>query len=212
MEASFWHEKWARGDIGFHIAEANAMLVKHIAALQLPAASRIFLPLCGKTLDMHWLLQKGYRIVGIDLSELAIRALFAELGWQPQVTQVGALLQFSAPNIDLFAGDFFQLSAATLGQVDAVYDRAALVALPETMRSDYTAHLMQMTRHAPQLLIAYDYNQMEVDGPPFAVNEEEVRRHYAGNYALRLLERQQVVGGMKGKTAATEAVWHLSPN
>lgn len=211
MDASFWHGKWARGDIGFHIAEANALLVKHIATLHLPAASRIFLPLCGKTLDIHWLLQEGYRIVGIDLSELAIRALFAELGWQPQVTQVDALLQFSAPNIDLFAGDFFQLSAATLGQVDAVYDRAALVALPETMRSDYTGHLMQITRQAPQLLIAYDYDQMAVGGPPFAVPEEEVRRHYAGSYTLRLLERQQVTGGMKGKTAATEAVWHLRP-
>ena len=211
MEASFWHGKWARGDIGFHIADANALLLKYIDALQLPAHSRIFLPLCGKTLDMQWLLQQGYRVVGIDLSEIAIRAVFAGLGVQPEVSQAGELLHFSAPDIDLFVGDFFALSAALLKPVDAIYDRAALVALPASMRTAYSAHLMQISGHAQQLLIAYEYDQSQADGPPFAILPEEVQQHYAGRYTPVLLERQQVAGGLKGKTAATEAVWHLAP-
>lgn len=211
MEASFWHGKWARGEIGFHSAAANPLLLRHFDALQLPAGSRIFLPLCGKTLDVHWLLQRGYQVAGIDLSELAIRALFAELGLQPELKQEGDLLHFSARSIDMFVGDYFHLSGAMLQQVDAVYDRAALVALPEAMRACYAAHLLEITRHAPQLLIAYEYDQTQIEGPPFAVAPEEIQRHYAGDYALNLLERQEVAGGMKGKTAATEAVWHLVP-
>jgi len=211
MEASFWHGKWERGDIGFHTSEANPLLVKHIDALQLPVGSRIFLPLCGKTKDIHWLLQRGYRVAGIDLSEIAIRTLFADLDVQPHIRPLGKLLHFSAPDMDMFTGDFFALSAELLGHIDAVYDRAALVALPTAMRAAYAAHLMSISGDAPQLLITYEYDQTQADGPPFAVLPEEIQQHYADNYQITMLERQQVAGGMKGKTTATEAVWHLSP-
>lgn len=210
MEASFWHGKWERGDIGFHTAQANPLLVQHFAALKLPPGSRIFLPLCGKTLDMHWLLERGLRISGIDLSELAVRALFEELGLTPEVRSTGDLLHFQAEGIDLFTGDFFRLSPATLGAVDAVYDRAALVALPDTMRQAYTQHLRALTQEAPQLLIAYEYDQSAAGGPPFSVQADEVALHYAGRFNLVLLDRQPVEGGLKGKLPATEAVWLLT--
>ena len=210
MEANFWHGKWERGDIGFHIAHANPLLVQHFPALKLAPGSRIFLPLCGKSLDMHWLLERGLRICGIDLSELAVRALFEELGLTPEVGSSGDLLRFQAEGIDLFAGDFFRLPAAALGAVDAVYDRAALVALPDTMRAAYTQHLRGLTQEAPQLLIAYEYDQAAAEGPPFSVQADEVARHYAARFNLALLDRQPVEGGLRGKVAATEAVWLLT--
>jgi thiopurine S-methyltransferase len=96
-----------------------------------------------------------------------------------------------------------------LGPVDAIYDRAALVAFPEDMRNRYTAHLRGMTGKAPQLLICYDYDQSLVQGPPFSIRNEEVHRHYADHYEVTLMASTDVSGGLKGKYPAKENVWRL---
>lgn len=108
-------------------------------------------------------------------------------------------------------GDIFALSAEILGEVDAVYDRAALVALPETLRQQYTAHLIQLTHRAPQLLICYEYDQGVMSGPPFSVNDEEVKQHYAAPYHISLLDSVAVEGGLRGQCDAVEDVWLLQP-
>ena len=210
MDANFWHAKWERNEIGFHGSEAHPLLRAHLDALALAPGSRIFLPLCGKTLDIHWLLAQGYRVVGAELSPLAVQQLFAELGVEPTVSRVGALDHYAVEDLDVYVGDIFDLTAETLGPVDAVYDRAALVALPPTMRPRYTAHLTAITREAPQLLICFEYDQSQHAGPPFSIDADEVRQHYAGRFRPTLLAHVDVAGGLKGKCPATENVWLLS--
>ena len=168
------------------------------------------MPLCGKSLDLGWLLSRGYAVAGAELSELAITQLFAELGMEPSISDIGKLRRFRGEKIDLFVGDIFDLSREILGPVDAVYDRAALVALPETIRPRYTTHLKAITRMAPQLVIGYEYDQTVVAGPPFSVTSDELRRHYSGDYTLKLLARLEVPGGLKGKCPATEHIWRLT--
>lgn len=209
MEAQYWHQKWQRGDIAFHREEANPHLVAHLSKLNLAQASRVLLPLCGKTRDIAYLLSGGYQVIGVELSELAVRELFEDLSVTPQITQVAGFTCYSADGIDIFVGDFFQLSAELTGKIDAIYDRAALVALPLQMRIDYTAHLIKISHNAPQLLVTYEYQQELIDGPPFSISEEEVARHYAASYELDLLERVAVEGGMKGKVPSSEAVYVL---
>lgn len=212
MEASFWHQKWERGEIAFHQSQANPLLVAHFDKLNLAKKSRVFLPLCGKTLDIAWLLAGGYRVVGAELSEIAIDELFQSLGLKPQITKVGALLHFQAEDIDIYVCDIIDLSAQTLGQVDAIYDRAALVALPAEIRKKYASHLISITKAAPQLIIAYEYDQSLIDGPPFSVCEEEIKQHYGADYLMTVLETKDVEGGMKGKAASKETVWLLEKN
>ena len=209
MEANFWHDKWARGEIAFHQQQTNPFLVAHFTALQLAKGSRVFLPLCGKTRDIAWLLGQGYRVAGAELSALAINELFQELGVAPQITNIGKLQHYSAPNLDIFVGDIFELSGDTLGEVDAIYDRAALVALPRETRKLYSGHLMHIAGSAPQLVITYEYDQSLIDGPPFSISAEEIRQHYSAKYALTVLETHDVEGGMKGKAASTETAWLL---
>ena len=209
MEPGFWHERWKSNQIGFHEGQANALLVRHIGDLGLAPGTRIFLPLCGKTRDIAWLLGRGYRVAGAELSETAVEQLFAELAIQPSISAAGRLRRYSAKDIDIFVGDLFDLSGETLGPVDATYDRAALVALPAGMRDRYVAHLVRITQGAPQLLICFVYDQAASEGPPFSIDDKEVRRQYAGHYQLRPLETVDVPGGMKGKCAATETVWLL---
>jgi thiopurine S-methyltransferase len=209
MEASFWHEKWKRGEINFHQSEANPLLTAHFEKLNLAKGSRVFLPLCGKTRDIAWLLASGYRVAGAELSGQAINELFKELGLAPNISKVGNLTHYSADDIDIWVGDIFDVSAEYLGPINAIYDRAALVALPADMRKQYAAHLMQITGAAPQLLVSCVYDQSKIDGPPFSVNEDEVRRYYGAAYQLTSVEIRDVVGGLKGKVASTETVWLL---
>ena len=212
MDASFWHQKWADNNIAFHYSEANPLLVKHFDDLSLKADSRVFLPLCGKTLDIGWLLSQGYRVAGAELSAIAITQLFAELGVEPEISELGKLTHYSAPNLDIFVGDIFQLSGKVLGPVDAVYDRAALVALPGEMRARYTTHLLEITNKVPQLLICFEYDQTLMAGPPHSISREEVHRHYADSHVLSLAESKPIPDGLKGKCPATNNVWLLQNN
>ena len=209
MEASFWHRKWERGEINFHESEANPLLTTHFEKLNLAKGSRVFLPLCGKTRDIAWLLANGYRVAGAELSAQAINDLFKDLGREPAISTVGKLSRYSADDIDIWVGDIFEVSAEYLGPINAIYDRAALVALPAGTRQQYASHLMQISGAAPQLLITYEYDQSVIDGPPFSVDEDEVIRHYGAAYQLQSLETKNIAGGLKGKVASTETAWLL---
>ena len=198
-----------KNEIAFHEGKANRLLAKHFNELSLAKGSRVFVPLCGKTLDISWLLSNGYRVAGAELSQIAIEQLFMELGLQPEISTVGEVEQWSANRLDIFVGDIFALSRKMLGPVDAIYDRAALVAFPEEMRNRYAVHLTEITGKAPQLLICYDYDQSLMEGPPYSVTSEEVTRYYAGKYDVMLIANTEVPGGLKGKCDAKENVWLL---
>ena len=209
MEADFWHKKWENDEIGFHRSETNPFLVAHFEKLDLVEGSRVFLPLCGKTRDFAWLLARGYQVAGAELSEIAVQCLFEELRIEPTITRLDQLSHYSAKNIDIFVGNIFNVSAELLGMIDAVYDRAALVALPTILRNVYASHLIQITQAAPQLLITFEYDQRLIDGPPFSIKEEEVKHHYANTYQLKAVERKELAGGLKGQVTSVEAVWLL---
>lgn len=209
MDAAFWHQKWEANEIGFHEGEANRLLVKYFNALSLAEGRRVFVPLCGKTLDIAWLLSNGFRVAGAELVESAIEQLFSDLGIEPEISEVGEVKRYSAKNIDIFVGDIFAVSSEILGSVDAIYDRAALVALPEEIRRRYTGHLMEISDRTPQLLLTFEYDQSVMDGPPFSISNEEVIQHYGDRYELTLMESIAIPGGLKGKCAATENVWLL---
>ena len=209
MEPNFWLEKWQTNNIAFHKSEANPLLVEYFKELSLIKDSRIFLPLCGKTLDIAWLLAQGYRVAGVELSKIAIKQLFQELGIEPKIEKVGELIHYSGKNIDIFVGNIFNLDSNILGLVDGIYDRAALVALPKETRDRYTTHLMKITNKAPQLLMSYEYEQNLMEGPPFSVNNEEIHQHYQDSYDLTLLLSKDLPNGFKGKYPAKENIWLL---
>ena len=211
MDTHFWHDKWEKNQIGFHQEATNRLLLRFIDRLALAPGARIFLPLCGKTRDIGWLLAQGFRVVGAELSELAVRHLFEEMGVTPDVAADGPLTRYSADGIDVFAGDVFDLTAQRLGPVDAVYDRAAMIALPEGMRRRYVAHVITLTDTAPQLLISIEYDPAELKGPPFSVPPADVRQLYRDAYDLTLLADEEVPGKLKGVCDAKEQAWLFRP-
>ncbi|MGH1427637.1 MAG: thiopurine S-methyltransferase [Arenicella sp.] len=209
MDAHFWHQRWSNKQIGFHEGEPNAMLVSNFKHLSLGLGQRVFVPLCGKTLDIQWLLHQEIQVVAVELSELAIEELFHELDVTPTVSELGLLKHYQAKNIDVFVGDFFELTQETVGSVDAVFDRAALVALPLEMRDDYTKHLRQITKNAPQLLITFVYDQALMEGPPFSITSDEVKRHYSADFQIKNLQNLPLTGGFKHVSDVKESIWLL---
>ena len=210
MDRHFWKQRWENNEIGFHQSEVNPLLIELFKQLLLAKGNRVFVPLCGKTLDIAWLLSKGHCVAGAELSQVAVEQLFIELGIKPNISSLGNIDRYSAKNIDIFVGDIFNLSRQVLGPVDAIYDRAALVALPEEMRQKYTLHLLTISNKAPQLLLSYEYDQSLMAGPPFSISHVEVKQHYADHYRLSLVKEISIPGGLKGKCPATESAWLIT--
>lgn len=179
MEPSFWAARWAEGRTAFHEGRPNPLLVQFAA--KLGSGKRVLVPLCGKAEDLAWLAAQGHEVVGVELVEDAVKAFFVEHGLEPQVDTVGPFRRYRAPGLTLLSGDFFATTREVLGPVDALYDRAANIALPAHMRPDYVEHVRALLPDgSPGLLIAIEYPQAQMDGPPFALMEEEVRAAYRG--------------------------------
>jgi thiopurine S-methyltransferase len=211
MEESFWQARWQEGRIGFHEGRPNELLEKHCAALALKPGSHVFVPLCGKAFDLDWLLSEGMRVSGIEFNRSAVEEVFARLGLVPEVEELRGLIRYRSGNLTLFSGDFFLLQAADLGGVDAVYDRASLVAIAPERRQDYADHLAGITGQARQLLIGFDYDQSKMEGPPFAIPAEMIGQLNEGRFTASLLEDQPVTGPMAARVDAREQIWLLTP-
>jgi thiopurine S-methyltransferase len=194
MKKEFWLERWERAEIGFHQNEINPYLRRFWSELNVAKGGEVFVPLCGKSLDMVWLRQRGNFVLGVELSTIAVKDFFHEQGQSPERVSGGRFDNYIADGICLACGDFFDLSKADMAQVGAVYDRASLVALPPDMRERYARHLASiLPRGTRILLVTFDYPQTEMPGPPFAVSVSEVQALY-GKYAeVKLLAQEDVL-------------------
>jgi thiopurine S-methyltransferase len=210
MHADFWHKRWENKEIGFHEEQGNHLLKRYIDKCNVTSGDLIFVPLCGKTKDIAWLLSKGFKIVGIELNEDAVQQLFAELGSLPQIEVMANFTRYYSRDINVYVGDFFAMDETTLGKVDLVYDRAALVALPPHMRERYTQHLVNVSHGAPQLLICFQYDNDLLTGPPFSVEDELVESYYRQHYHIKSLYRDYVKGGFRGKNEIFESIYMLT--
>ncbi len=191
MDPSFWEHRWASGNIGFHSPNFNEQLLRYWPQCGIPLYAKVFVPLCGKTLDLHWLSQQGHAVMGVEVVPAAVEDFFAEAKLQPQKQKQGAFEIWSHQNLSIWLGDFFDLRPENLVDIGAWYDRAAQVALPPAMRKRYYQHLARiLPSGAIGLSLAFEYPQEEKEGPPFSVEEEEIRRLCAGSFSVELLERQ----------------------
>ena len=209
MKAEFWHKMWENNTIGFHLPEVNPFLIKYFPHINLKAKSRIFVPLCGKTLDITYILSLGHSVVAIELSEDAIRQLFANMNITPNIKVIGNFKHYSYDELEVYVGDFFELDSFLVGNVDAIYDRAAIVALPIHMRKTYVSKLLEITNQAPQLIISYEYDQNLRQGPPFSVLPSEIKEHYSSFYTLTQLLQHPLNGQKHEQVNAYESVWLL---
>jgi len=186
-DREFWHDKWAKNQIGFHLEDVNPLLINFWSHLSPLRDEKVLVPLCGKSEDLIWLASKHDSVTGAELSDIAVRALFAEHFYTPTVTKLdGEQTLYQFDELSVYSGDFF---TAPLAEYELIYDRAALVALPEEMRKEYVERVKALLKPSGRiLLVTLDYIQDEMSGPPFSVPESEVRSLFS-EYKITQLNR-----------------------
>jgi len=217
VEHEFWHERWRSGRIGFHRSDVHPFLRRHFTRLGIRPGDAMFVPLCGKTVDMVWLREQGARVDGVEISPVAVEAFFSESGFAVTESTIEAFRMFEGEGIRLYCGDFFDLKREIIGDCHAVYDRAALIAFPEEQRKSYIRHLMKVVQpDTPILLITLEYPQAQMEGPPFAVTHGEIEHLFGSAYTIEVLERVDALGESqhlreKGLQSLTESALLLTP-
>ena len=215
VDKQHWLDRWRDNRIGFHEGEVNRYLSKYLPQFSLPAGSCIFLPLCGKARDIAWLAEQGYEVIGIEFSELAVEAFFAEQQLDYERFDTDRFGIYKSGNISLLQGDFYDLRNDDLGACGFVYDRAALIAVDAPERPRYCEHMLSIIPAASNmLLITMEYDQAQMQGPPFSVSRDEIYRYYDGAFSINLLESNDILDERPrwreaGLTALDEYVFRL---
>lgn len=193
MANDHWAQRWADRNTPWHRPEVHPDLISRAGELLGDSRRRVLVPLCGKTLDVSWLAAQGHHVIGVELIETGIRELCKEQGIDAAVADEGAFRTYRAPDIDLYVGDLFDLSPDIIGDVDCIWDRGSMVALPPDQRGAYTAALRELSGPDTRMLLsAVSYDSSVMTGPPWPVPREDVEHCYAG-CAIEILRQQDVI-------------------
>ena len=197
IDNDFWHARWQNNQLGWHLSEVHPLLVEFFSRFNLNQEDKVFLPLCGKSVDMAWLAGQGMQVIGNELSPIAIADFFAAQGLQPQCKQMGKLACWQAGPYTLYEGDYFDLTPEHVSGVKFIHDRAALITFPKDGAYGRKAYLKHM-RHlfgieTQTLLVTLDYDQQIMCGPPFSVGYEEVIWHYAFDHVIEFLSEEDIL-------------------
>jgi thiopurine S-methyltransferase len=194
LQPEFWLERWRTGQIGFHQSAVDRHLKNYWPRLKLAPGSTVFVPLCGKSLDLLWLREQGHEVIGAELSAAAIESFCVENGVAARRRTIGKLDVFEAPNLTLYQGDIFDLTSALAGNITAIYDRAALISWAKELRSAYVEKMTSLSSAGTQtLLIAVEYPPAQMAGPPWSVMEDDVSRLYGQQHSIEPLGREAIL-------------------
>ena len=184
-----WIARWREGRIQFHVDKVNPILGRYVDRLLPEEFGRVFVPLCGKSLDLCWLIEQGHEVVGVELVEKAVEDLFNGIGGSPTISTQDVFQSWRSDGLEVLVGDLFELDANVSGKFDAIWDRAAFVALRPSDRDRYASHLREFLRPDGRILLStifYDGSKME--GPPFSVPATEVHRRFGNSLSVEKLE------------------------
>ena len=184
-----WLTRWQEGRIQFDVDKVNPILDRYVDRLLSEGFGRVLVPLCGKSVDLGWLVDRGHEVVGVELAEKAVEDLFKELGRSPTISTQDGFQSWRSDGLEVLVGDLFELDAEFIGKFDAIWDRAALVALRPSDRDRYAPHLREFLQSNGRILlctISYDGSKME--GPPFSVSANEVHRRFGNSLSVEKLE------------------------
>lgn len=193
MEQQYWSERWQTGQTGFNLGRPHDLLTKHHDLIA--KAHRVYVPLCGKAKDLIWLRDHGHDVTGSEIVPQAIAQLMADEALLPTHTRRGAFKLHITPKLTVLEGDAVAIDVDVAGSFDAVYDRAAFVALPPEMRAGYVKSLLRVLKPGGHIfLIGFLYDQQKLAGPPFAADEALVRAAFAGCDVRVVDERAEEAG------------------
>lgn len=202
MDAQFWINAWNEGRTNFHKSTFHEKLLEFFPQFNPQENQKVLVPLCGKTKDMIWLQGQKLKVHGIELYENPVKEFFSENQFVPVKTQDDNFINYSYRNLTISCGDFFKLTPDPV--YDFVYDRASLVALPSAMRKNYAQLLKKVLKTGGKyLLIAYEYDQSKMEGPPFSVTEKEIHELYQDTFSIKRMDEKRPDDGPRLATLET---------
>lgn len=161
--------------------------------LSLKSQTRVLVPLCGRSHDMKWLAQQNCQVIGVEVSQKALQKFMNQCGDKFSTNSSHGFMIYKSASIELWQGDFMKIPESKIKPVDAVYDKAAIVALPKNMRTEYADKLLELCdEHTQILLQTFEYKQDEMNGPPFSVDEEEINRLFGHRFGITLLHKRSL--------------------
>lgn len=220
MELSFWQSKWRKGQTGFHMDEVYPQLKQYLGTIPLPERANILVPLCGKSRDLHWLHKQGFTVIGVEISPIAIEHIKNQDGESYSRYQKGSFKVYKRPQLQLWQGDFMKLKLSWLPPIHLVYDKAALIAIPPLERVNYASKITDILSTSGGHLFqqTFEYNQPEMEGPPFSVPRNELEDHYGKEFNIELLMEKNATEllerfGKRGlHSYLKEKIFHIYPN
>lgn len=191
MEISYWQSRWKKEKTGWHMETVYPQLPKLWPQLNINKNAEVFVPLCGKSKDLDWLADQGCHVTGIDVSEKAIKSLIDNFSAEFEKEYRHGFTIYQSDKIELWNGDFFKFPAEDYSAPDLIYDKAAMIALPPDMRPAYAQKLLQISGHQTKIFLqTFEYDQNEMNGPPFSVPEKEIRKYFGEHFSLTLLHKE----------------------
>ena len=200
QEQQQWWVRWQEGRIGFHLPEVNPLLIRHVHSLATDAhpneRSCILVPLCGKSKDLIWLQSHFHKVIGVELVPQAVEAFFEENQITPTYSLRDSFATYLHDNLALLQGDIFQMSSKYLEDhpIQAIFDRASLIALPDKLRKNYVALLRSLgSCNTKLLLVTLAYEEGMISGPPHSIPENKIFELFAFATNIELLEKQDIL-------------------
>jgi len=219
LEISYWISRWEKDKTGWHQQQVNPKLRKYWKSLNISPNPTVLVPLCGKSIDLQWLSDQAQKVIGIEVSEKAVREFLEQHAGDYTTQHHGEFVVYQSDAFEIWQGNYFHMKSSFLGPIDAVYDRAALVSMPPAKRVAYAKKLRELIENrAKILLISFDYPQQEMNGPPFSVPFEEIRQHYGPQYEIEVLHKENMIESVRKfnrrglKSYFFEKVYYLKPN
>jgi len=176
----YWQARWATGQSQWNSEKPHQYLLKYLDVLTAGSSScKFFLPLCGKAGDLMYLYNEGHTVTGVEGVPFVVEQFFREnkLDYEkismPEVK--GWKFKTKDGRLCIYACDFFSLTPAMVGEVDAVYDRGALEAINVCDRQGYVKLMHQIVGNEFRYVLnAYEYDDSVFQGPPRNLPRDEV--------------------------------------
>lgn len=196
-----WNEKFWKSSSdnpSFHVSSPHRTLIKYYNQIfKDDSEKRVFIPLCGKSLDMLYLTDQGHEVVGVEFSDFAVKSFFedSKLDYTKEAIKNFVIWKSKDPakNVTIYQGDFYEVESKTLGFFDVVWDRGSFTAINIDDRELYTDIMFQIMKPSARYLVQVcKYDGSLYGGPPHYVTEHAMKSTFGRKCNFEKLETRIV--------------------
>lgn len=188
MTVGMWKECWNTPNVEFHNPQLNELFVKYHQRMLTRPGMRIFVPLCGKAVEMKWLVDHGHKVVGLEAAPVPCKAFFEENGIPYNVKEMkgihGEKYESLDHNIVIYSCDFFLFTADICGEFDGIWDSGGLNSMDVEDREAYIRRIRTlMGKGCVNLTEFVNFDKSMVD-ITWSMTKEELQKVFGEGFIV----------------------------